>query len=390
MKTMKKNGGFTLVELIVVIAILAILAAVAIPAYSGYIEKAEKAGDLQLLGAINSAFAAACVDNGFTQYDVQGAMIPVGENGTIGNGSITLAATASAPKYISYVIKVDGTSLSNEALIPVNNSFALFFSGNETAAFKTFKNGLIYSPTEGGFVALEDYEGQVTVSYKGSAFTVNAADVQKLADSTYGAIGAEDLLGRVDFASSLCVALVSNDTSALYDVVNAQSYKEAMASALGYGSVADYNAYLDTLNDDEYYAFLSNSLVLTAAQNSSTMVNETLLTNLAAGNINTNVNSVNAIAETAAVYALYTAYAQDKGLSTDGITGNSTLNGEILTPEFKQYAASAKAQEDLNAYLAAMNMVNDATNGNAAGTKDVLTNGFADAELAALLGSLMG
>ena len=37
----KKNGGFTLVELIVVIAILAILATIGIPVYSGYVEKAE-------------------------------------------------------------------------------------------------------------------------------------------------------------------------------------------------------------------------------------------------------------------------------------------------------------------------------------------------------------
>ena len=61
MKNFKKNGGFTLVELIVVIAILAILAAVAVPAYNGYIEKANRAGDEQLLAAINKAYAAACI-----------------------------------------------------------------------------------------------------------------------------------------------------------------------------------------------------------------------------------------------------------------------------------------------------------------------------------------
>ena len=44
MKLMRKNGGFTLVELIVVIAILAILAGIAVPAYSGYIEKAKSVG----------------------------------------------------------------------------------------------------------------------------------------------------------------------------------------------------------------------------------------------------------------------------------------------------------------------------------------------------------
>ena len=37
----KKNGGFTLVELIVVIAILAILAGITIPSYANYIEKAQ-------------------------------------------------------------------------------------------------------------------------------------------------------------------------------------------------------------------------------------------------------------------------------------------------------------------------------------------------------------
>ena len=55
MNMFKKNGGFTLVELIVVIAILAILAGVAVPAYTGYIAKAEQAADLQMLSAVNTA-----------------------------------------------------------------------------------------------------------------------------------------------------------------------------------------------------------------------------------------------------------------------------------------------------------------------------------------------
>jgi len=63
MNMFKKNGGFTLVELIVVIAILAILAAVAVPAYSGYIKKANEAADTQILSAANTAFAAAATEN---------------------------------------------------------------------------------------------------------------------------------------------------------------------------------------------------------------------------------------------------------------------------------------------------------------------------------------
>ena len=56
MKTIfKKNGGFTLVELIVVIAILAILAGVAVPAYSGYVTKANMSNDRTLVREVQNA-----------------------------------------------------------------------------------------------------------------------------------------------------------------------------------------------------------------------------------------------------------------------------------------------------------------------------------------------
>ena len=60
MTMLKKNGGFTLVELIVVIAILAILAAVSVPAYTGYINKAnDTAANTELRTVYIAAMAAA-------------------------------------------------------------------------------------------------------------------------------------------------------------------------------------------------------------------------------------------------------------------------------------------------------------------------------------------
>jgi len=63
-KFFRKTEGFTLVELIVVIAILGILAGIGTVGYSGYMKKANEAADNQLLSALNSAFAVACIENG--------------------------------------------------------------------------------------------------------------------------------------------------------------------------------------------------------------------------------------------------------------------------------------------------------------------------------------
>ena len=78
MNMFKKTGGFTLVELIVVIAILAILAGVAVPAYSGYIKKAQQAGDLSTLNAVQTAVNAV-----YATEDNLPTTIKVTEPGTV-------------------------------------------------------------------------------------------------------------------------------------------------------------------------------------------------------------------------------------------------------------------------------------------------------------------
>ena len=129
MKMMKKNGGFTLVELIVVIAILAILAGVAIPAYSGYIKKAKDAAVITELDAIQTAVQAANATAGEItkiELDDDGQTVTVTANpaelasgfaddftmfyGTanLGNDGVTLTLTTK--------VELEGTSYAKGAV----------------------------------------------------------------------------------------------------------------------------------------------------------------------------------------------------------------------------------------------------------------------------------
>ena len=125
MNMFKKNGGFTLVELIVVIAILAILAAVAIPAYSGYISKAQEANDMTLLDSVKTAVVFAVMDE---DYNAKVYAIEVGTDATKVKATVALGNDN----------KLEGTGEAADTVIEVDISD---YIEAETITYKSTSKG---------------------------------------------------------------------------------------------------------------------------------------------------------------------------------------------------------------------------------------------------------
>lgn len=391
----RRHDGFTLVELIVVIAILAILAGIAVPAYSGYIKKANKAADLQLLGAVNTAFSAAMVANSVNAKDLGTAEIALSEDMKV-TGIKSLAGTE---------VEATTTAVSVSATLAqaCNNSFMMFFAGNEGTAFKVIVE-LQFDPATGTFTGIDgdgnstDDEGESgssgttgagTYEYNGIKITVSQDVVDLLNKSGFKTVGGEKLLNTVNLASFACTGQLTDEDSALYSAVfNSTDYLGKVATSVGMTTSELEDYIFDELDDEQRVKFMANSLILTTAQSADSLNTETLLSNIQSGKLQLDVSNTEGIEQTAAVYALYTAYAGSTG-AKPSIT---VLNEALKNPDsdFIKYVTSNGAA-DLEAYQAAMGVISDATSGEsaAASNKDLLNSGFEDAELQTILNSIL-
>jgi type IV pilus assembly protein PilA len=130
---MKKQQGFTLIELMIVVAIIGILAAIAIPAYQDYTIRAQVSEGLNLAGGAKAAVTEYSQDRGsFPGTNLLAGISKdasitgkyVSKVGVSGNGVVTVTFGAAA----AHSIIKDDTLL----LTPTNNTGSVSWACSST------------------------------------------------------------------------------------------------------------------------------------------------------------------------------------------------------------------------------------------------------------------
>lgn len=378
---LRGSAGFTLVELIVVIAIIGILAGIGTVGYGGYIKKANEAADQQLLGAVNQAFAAACLENGKDVKDITSA-------------DLSLTGPTGAKK-------VDSVSL-------YNNEFQKYYAGNENSAFKVFTT-IVFDASKHVFLDAIS-AGYMAFDFGGGSVYINPDDADKLADSTFitateAGLGVNGLLDKVNDVTAFAAALNSDMLDSVFE---SDKFNKYMMTALGATNESEVESKLESLivkmaqqNPEKYPDYeaaqdqlLANVAVLYAASNAAGMSQadiSNLLTSGRAqstivGNVSTDTGM--AMSQAALAYGMYTAYAYNKNDGTliqatdDPVYIVSNLDSDL---DFKNYINSPQGAKDLQGYLSALNMITSSA-GDSDAISHLLVNGFADDSLKALVG----
>ena len=397
-KFFKKTEGFTLVELIVVIAILGILAGVGTVGYSGYIKKAQTAADNQIVSAINTAFAAACIQNGVNNTDITGVTQDWDDAGKVFEDITAVTSTK--------------ITLSADKAAKIVDTFGDFYKSEgefKTTSTLNFANGVFSLPGA----------NTVSVKYGGIELWVSQEYVDALNNSTYKAMGVNALLGQLDTVTGLAAGMTDG---ALGSILTSAGFVTSSLESMGlnpadYSSEAEKLAVLQQQNETLAREMLknkgitaptatqlsgamnqvaANAAVLYTAQQTAGMSKEAatnLLTTATKSDIKNKMLAGNAegLTQAALVCGMYTAYVNsDAYKGTDKtVDAGKVLNALANDSEFTAFFTSEQGQKDLAGYMGSLGMVNS-TLGNTNATEKLMVNGFADPDLAAALNGLIG